>query len=183
VLSRTPGLRLGAGHPCNAPAVTAAITMPNVHVTRVKRHVTRIARQLEETAMLSDKSRPVIEATLPVVDQHIQEIAASFYRHLFDTHPELLDGVFNRGNQAEGTQKVALAGAVAAFATALVNTPDQLPETLLTRVGHKHASLGIEPDQYQVVHDALMWAIGDLLGDAVTPQIAAAWEEVYWLMA
>lgn len=133
--------------------------------------------------MLSDNSRPVIEATLPVIDQHIQEIADSFYRHLFDTHPELLDGVFNRGNQAVGTQKVALAGSVTAFATALVNTPDQLPESLLARVGHKHASLGIEPDQYQLVHDALMWGIGDVLGDAVTPQVAAAWEEVYWLMA
>ena len=133
--------------------------------------------------LLSDKSRPVIEATLPDVDQHIQEIADSFYRHLFDTHPELLDGVFNRGNQAEGTQKVALAGAVVAFATALVNTPDHLPENLLARVGHKHASLGIEPDQYQIVHDALLWAIGDVLGDAVTPRVAAAWDEVYWLMA
>ena len=133
--------------------------------------------------MLSDKSRPVIEATLPVMDQHIQEIADSFYRHLFDTHAEMLDGVFNCGNQAEGTQEVALAGSVTAFATALVNTPDQLPEHLLARVGHKHASLGVEPEQYQIVHDALMWAIGDVLGDAVTPQIAAAWEEVYWLMA
>jgi nitric oxide dioxygenase len=133
--------------------------------------------------MLSDISRPVIEATLPVIDQHIQEIADSFYRRLFDTHPELLDGVFNRGNQALGTQKVALAGSVTAFATALVNTPGQLPESLLARVGHKHASLGIEPDQYQLVHDALMWGIGDVLGDAVTPQVAAAWEEVYWLMA
>ena len=28
-----------------------------------------------------------------------------------------------------------------------------------------------------------MWAIGDVLGDAVTPEIAAAWGEVYWLMA
>ena len=133
--------------------------------------------------MLSDKSRPVIEATLPVVGAHIQEIADSFYRHLFTVHPELLDGTFNRGNQAEGTQKVALAGSVAAFAAALVNTPDQLPENLLARVAHKHASLGIEPDQYQVVHDTLMWAIADVLGDAVTPEIAAAWEEVYWLMA
>jgi nitric oxide dioxygenase len=133
--------------------------------------------------VLSDKSRRVIEATLPLVDQHIQQIADSFYRRLFETHPELLDGVFNRGNQAEGTQKVALAGAVAAFATAVVNTPDQLPENLLARVGHKHASLGIEPDQYQLVHDALLWAIADVLGGAVTPQVAAAWEEVYWLMA
>jgi hypothetical protein len=35
---------------------------------------------------------------------------------------------------------------VAAFATALVNTPDQLPENLLGRVAHKHASLAIAPE-------------------------------------
>jgi len=133
--------------------------------------------------VLSDNSRPVIEATLPVMDQRIQDIADRFYRHLFDTHPELLDGVFNRGNQAQGTQQVALAGSIIAFAADLVNTPDQLPEHLLARVGHKHASLGIEPDQYPIVHDSLMWAIRDVLGDAVTPQVAAAWDEVYWLMA
>ena len=133
--------------------------------------------------MLSGTSRPVIEATLPMVGERIQEIADRFYRHLFETHPELLDGVFNRGNQAEGTQKVALAGSVAAFATALVSTPGQLPESLLARVAHKHASLGIEPGQYQIVHDALMRGFSDVLGDAMTPQAAAAWEEVYWLMA
>ena len=133
--------------------------------------------------MLSDKSRPIIKATLPLVDGYIQEISKRFYAHLFSTHPELLDGIFNRGNQAEGTQQQALAGSVAAFAGALVNTPDRLPENLLARVAHKHASLGIAPDQYQVVHDNLMWAITDVLGDAVTPEIAAAWDEVYWLMA
>jgi len=52
---------------------------------------------------LSDTSRPLIEATLPVVGEHIEEIAEHFYRHLFTVHPELLDGTFNRGNQAEGT--------------------------------------------------------------------------------
>ena len=28
-----------------------------------------------------------------------------------------------------------------------------------------------------------MWAIVDVLGDAVTAEVAAAWDEVYWLMA
>ena len=111
------------------------------------------------------------------------EIAQRFYGHLFAAHPELLDGTFNRGNQARGEQQQALAGSVAAFATALVETPDRLPESLLSRIAHKHASLGIRPDQYQVVHDNLMWAIVDVLGDAVTPEVAAAWDEVYWLMA
>jgi nitric oxide dioxygenase len=133
--------------------------------------------------MLSDRARPVVEATLPVVAENIGEIAQRFYRHLFDAHPQLLDGVFNRGNQAEGTQQVALAGSVAAFASTLVQTPEQLPEQLLNRIAHKHASLGVRPEQYQVVHEHLFRAIADVLGDAVTAEVAAAWDEVYWLMA
>ena len=133
--------------------------------------------------MLSDRSRPVIEATLPVVAENIEEIATRFYTHLFGEHPELQDGVFNRGNQAEKTQQLALAGSVAVFASSLVKVPEQLPEHLLSRIAHKHASLGITPAQYEVVHDNLFWAIVDVLGDAVTPEVAAAWDEVYWLMA
>jgi nitric oxide dioxygenase len=133
--------------------------------------------------VLSDRSRPVIEATLPVVAENIEEIATRFYAHLFGEHPELLDGTFNRGNQAEKTQQMALAGSVAVFASSLVKVPEQLPEHLLNRIAHKHASLGITPAQYEVVHDNLFWAIVDVLGDAVTPEVAAAWDEVYWLMA
>ena len=133
--------------------------------------------------MLSDRSRPVIEATLPVVADNIGEIATRFYSHLFGEHPELFDGVFNRGNQAERSQQMALAGSVAVFAGALMKVPEQLPEHLLSRIAHKHASLGITPAQYDVVHDNLFWAIVDVLGDAVTPEVAAAWDEVYWLMA
>jgi nitric oxide dioxygenase len=133
--------------------------------------------------VLSDRSRPVVQATLPAVAENIGEIAKRFYGHMLGGHPELLDGVFNRGNQAEGTQQVALAGSVAAFASALVQNPEQLPDKLLSRIAHKHTSLGIRPDQYQVVHDNLFWAIADVLGDAVSPEVAAAWDEVYWLMA
>lgn len=55
--------------------------------------------------------------------------------------------------------------------------------SLRLRIANKHASLGICPDQYQLVRDNLMWVIGDVLGDAVTPDVAATWDEVYWLMA
>jgi hemoglobin-like flavoprotein len=78
--------------------------------------------------MLSDRSRPIVQATLPVVADNIPEIARRFYRHMSEGNPELLDGIFNRGNQAEGTQQVALAGSLAAFASALVQTPEQLPD-------------------------------------------------------
>src|SRR3954452_25473147 len=133
--------------------------------------------------VLSERSRPVIQATLPVVADNIEEIAMRFYAHLFGEHPQLFDGVFNRGSQAERTQQMALAGSVAVFASSLVKVPEQLPAHLLSRIAYKHASLGIPPAQYDVVHDNLFWAIVDVLGDAVTPEVAAAWDEVYWLMA
>ena len=117
-----------------------------------------------------------------MVGENIEEIAKRFYKHMFDARPDLLDGLFNRGNQADGRQQQALAGSIAAFATYLVDKPDQLPDHLLSRVAHKHVSLGLSPDQYQIVHDHLFWAIVDVLGDAVTPEVAAAWDEVYWLM-
>ncbi|MEO5994054.1 MAG: globin domain-containing protein, partial [Arthrobacter sp.] len=133
--------------------------------------------------MLSDKSFPVIEATLPLVGSRIGEITPKFYARLFAAHPELLDGLFSRSNQRNGNQQQALAGSIAAFATHLVNNPGTLPETVLARIAHRHASLGITEPQYQVVYEHLFAAIAEDLAEVITPEIADAWTEVYWLMA
>ncbi|WP_089116528.1 globin domain-containing protein [Streptomyces sp. SS07] len=133
--------------------------------------------------MLSDRSTATVRATLPVVGAAIGDIADLFYEKLFAAHPELLRDLFNRGNQASGDQRRALAGSIAAFATALVERPGTRPDVMLDRIAHKHASLGVTPESYEVVHTHLFAAIADVLGDAVTPEVAAAWDEVYWLMA
>ncbi|MEV6015305.1 MULTISPECIES: globin domain-containing protein [unclassified Streptomyces] len=133
--------------------------------------------------MLSEPSAVTVRATLPVVGAAIGEITERFYAGLFAAHPELLRDLFNRGNQAAGTQRQALAGSIAAFATHLVEHPDERPDAMLSRIAHKHASLGVAPEQYGVVHEHLFAAIVEVLGDAVTAEVAAAWDEVYWLMA
>lgn len=133
--------------------------------------------------MLTETSTATIRATLPAVGAAIGDIADLFYRKLFAARPELLRDLFNRGNQASGTQRQALAGSVAAFAAQLVEHPGVRPDVMLGRTAHKHASLGIAPAQYAVVHTHLFAAITEVLGDAVTPEVAAAWDEVYWLMA
>ncbi|MBD0674407.1 globin domain-containing protein [Streptomyces sp. CBMA156] len=133
--------------------------------------------------MLSAKSAEVVEATLPVVGAAIGDITPRFYDRMFAAHPELLRDLFNRGNQANGSQREALAGSIAAFATALLANPDQRPDAMLARIAHKHVSVGISDDQYKVVHEHLFAAIVEVLGEAVTPEVAAAWDEVYWLMA
>ncbi|MGW1144208.1 globin domain-containing protein [Streptomyces sp. NPDC002454] len=133
--------------------------------------------------MLSARSVPIVRATLPVVGAHITDITDLFYRKLFEAHPTLLRDLFNRGNQASGTQKQALAGSIAAFAGMLLERPDERPDALLQRIAHKHASLGVTPEQYKIVHQHLFEAIVEVLGEAVTPEVGAAWDEVYWLMA
>ncbi len=133
--------------------------------------------------MLSEQSAATVRATLPAVGAALDEITERFYDRLFTAHPELLRDLFNRGNQAAGTQPQALAGSIAAFAAHLVEHPDRRPDVMLSRIAHKHASLGVAPEQYAVVHEHLFAAIAGVLGDAVTPEVAAAWDEVYWLMA
>ncbi len=133
--------------------------------------------------MLSPQSAEVVRATLPVVGAAIGDITPVFYRRLFAAHPELQRDLFNRGNQAQGDQQRALAGAVAAYATLLVAEGGPDPQEVLGRIAHKHASLGITEDQYPIVHEHLFAAIVEILGDAVTPEVASAWDEVYWHMA
>ncbi|MGW2745544.1 globin domain-containing protein [Streptomyces sp. NPDC001450] len=133
--------------------------------------------------MLSPESAAVVRATLPAVGGALDEITTRFYGTMFAEQPELLDGLFNRGNQASGEQRRALAGSIAGFAQALLADPDARPDALLARIAHKHAALGVTEDQYTIVHKYLFRAIGDVLGEAVTPEVAAAWDEVYWLMA
>lgn len=133
--------------------------------------------------MLSEKSSATVRATLPAVGAAIGDIAGLFYTKLFAAHPALIRDLFNRGNQKAGLQQQALAGSVAAFATHLLTHPDTRPDVMLGRIAHKHASLGVTREQYAVVHQHLFEAIAEVLGEAVTPEVAQAWDEVYWLMA
>ncbi|MFC9328001.1 globin domain-containing protein [Kitasatospora sp. NPDC057015] len=133
--------------------------------------------------MLSPESTEIVRATLPAVGGAIGEITPLFYDTMFADHPELERDLFNRGNQGSGAQRSALAGAIAAYATMLVEHPEERTGAMLARISHKHASLGVTADQYKIVHSYLFGAIVQVLGEAVTPEVAAGWDEVYWLMA
>ena len=131
---------------------------------------------------LSPDSAEVVAATAGVVAEHAEEITKVFYPDMFEAHPELLN-VFNVANQAVGEQPKALAASVVAFAVQLLDpdAPDFTP--VLQRIAHKHVSLGIQARDYTIVGRYLLGAVGKVLGDAVTPEVAAAWDEVYWLFA
>ncbi|WP_078311041.1 MULTISPECIES: globin domain-containing protein [unclassified Mycobacterium] len=133
--------------------------------------------------MLSAESLAVIRQTLPAVAGAIDEITPLFYSKLFAAHPELLRDLFNRGNQAAGEQPKALAASIASFAGLVLEGNGAQYDSVLDRIAHKHASLGIVAEQYPIVYEHLFAAIAEVLGAAVTEEVARAWSEFYWLMA
>ncbi|MFT4087804.1 MAG: FAD-binding oxidoreductase [Gordonia sp. (in: high G+C Gram-positive bacteria)] len=133
--------------------------------------------------MISAQSKDMLRATLPAVEGALDQITPRFYERMFTAHPELLDNLFNRVNQKAGTQPQVLAGSIAAFARLQLEPDPALQKFIIERIAHKHASLGVIADQYPIVHEHLFAAIVEVLGEAVTPEVAAAWDELYWEMA
>lgn len=132
--------------------------------------------------MLTPASASIVASTLPVVRAHAESITGVFYDRMFAAHPDLLN-LFNRGNQANGRQRQALAAAVVGYAEHLTGHGHPGWTSVVERIAHKHASLGIAPAHYTIVGQHLLAAVGEVLGEAVTAPVAAAWDEVYWRFA
>jgi nitric oxide dioxygenase len=50
---------------------------------------------------------------------------------------------------------------------------------VVSRIVHKHASVGIKAEHYPIVGRHLLGAIQEVLGDAATPALISAWDEAY----
>lgn len=130
--------------------------------------------------MLSVQSRPYIDASVPVLREHGLAITTVFYKNLFQSHPQL-HNIFNAGNQANGSQQQSLASAVFAYAANIDNQDALAP--VISRIVHKHVSLGVTAAHYPIVGEHLLAAIKQVLGDAATPALLDAWAEAYGLLA
>lgn len=130
--------------------------------------------------MLSPEARPYIEASVPVLREHGLTITRTFYKNMFAEHPELTN-LFNMGNQANGAQQQSLAAAVFAYAANIDNLDALAP--VVSRIVHKHASVGIAAKHYPIVGRHLLGSIQQTLGDAATPELLSAWEEAYGVLA
>jgi nitric oxide dioxygenase len=130
--------------------------------------------------MLTQKTKNIVKATAPVLAQHGFPIIQQFYKRLFEAHPELKN-VFNVAHQQQGQQQQALARAVYAYAE---NIEDPASLTaVLKNIAHKHASLGVLPEQYPIVGEHLLAAIKEVLGSAATDEIISAWAQAYGNLA
>ncbi|CAN5485835.1 NO-inducible flavohemoprotein [soil metagenome] len=130
-------------------------------------------------AALSADTIARVKATVPALAEHGEAITLAMYARLFqDDH---IKALFNHANQSTGAQPKALAGAILAYAQNIDNLGVVLP--VVERIAHKHVGYHILAEHYPFVATALLGAIQDVLGEAATEEILAAWGEAYWFLA
>ncbi len=153
---------------------------------------------------LSQKTIDICKATAPIVAENGVAITATMYRHMLGDNPQLRQ-VFNSANQScgvektrasqteafshemftdrsgAGKQQATLAQAIYAYVANIDNLEALTPAVL--RIAHKHASLDIRPEQYPIVGANVLRAIKEVLGEAATDDIMAAWQEAYEVLA
>lgn len=108
----------------------------------------------------------------------ITDLAADiFYNRLFELDPALRP--YFKHDMAE--QKAKLMTTLA-FAVAGLKQPEKLLPAV-RQLGRRHAGYGVQTAHYQTVGEALLWTLGQGLGELFTPEVEEAWTAAYTLLA
>jgi nitric oxide dioxygenase len=129
---------------------------------------------------LTYQQSKLIRTTVPDLREHGETITTIFYRNLLRNHPEL-NNYFNMVNQLNGRQPRALTAVILDFASNINHISELIPK--MERMCHKHCSLGIKPEHYEIVSTYLIEAFAQVLGPAMTPEVRVAWLKAYWVLA
>ena len=131
------------------------------------------------TRVLSDQTIAIVKASAPALQEHGLAITQAMYKRLF-VNAEIR-ALFDQAAQESGEQPKRLAGAILAYAQNI----DKLENLSapVQRMVARHVETGVKVEHYPHVANALLPAIRDVLGEAATDELLAAWGEAYWFLA
>ncbi len=129
---------------------------------------------------ITGDQKKIVKSTAPILREHGKEITSIFYKHLFESHPELLN-LFNQTNQKAGTQPLALANIIY-FAAENIDHLDSIMSEIHI-IAHKHRALTVQPEHYPIVGKYMLQAISEFLGVKATAEILDAWSAAYSVIA
>src|SRR5215207_3167418 len=123
----------------------------------------------DQIRLVQDSFRQVI----PIADA----AAKLFYTRLFELDPSL-EALFKGDMVEQGRKLMQMLG----LAVVSLHRPEQILSALRA-LGARHVAYGVREVDYDTVGRALLWALGQKLGDAFTLEVEAAWAEVYATLA
>lgn len=129
--------------------------------------------------ILSAETKAIIKSTAPALQVHGVAITTRMYERLFENAE--VKALFDQAAQESGEQPRRLAGAILAYAQNI----DKLENLTgaVSRMVARHVETGVRREHYPYVAEALLPAIRDVLGEAATDEVLAAWGEAYWALA
>jgi len=126
---------------------------------------------------MTPESKKLVQESWILVEPIAETAAALFYGRLFELDPSLRP--LFRGDMREQEKKLMQT------LTVVVRGLDRLDQLVpaVEALGRRHAGYGVRDEHYDTVAAALLWTLGEGLGDAFTPVVKAAWTEAYTLLA
>ena len=118
-----------------------------------------------------------VKTSFAAVEPIAEQAGLMFYDRLFTLDPALRP--LFKGDMAAQSRALMSMIAVA------VNGLDKL-DTIVPAVqalGVRHAGYGVTAAHYDTVAAALLWTLGQGLGEAFTPEVETAWIAAYTLLA
>ncbi len=128
---------------------------------------------------LSSTTIGIVKATAPVLVQNGVAITTAMYERLFVDAE--IKALFDQAAQESGEQPRRLAAAIVAFAQNVDNLPAL--SGAIEKMATRHVQTHVRPEHYPSVAAALLPAIRDVLGEAATDEVLAAWGEAYGFLA
>jgi nitric oxide dioxygenase len=129
---------------------------------------------------LTAEQKTLLLPHVHIMKDNGKQITTKFYNTMFEEHPELRN-FFNQTNQKTGKQPIALAQTVYYFAQNLDNLDAMTPQ--MSHISSKHRAILVKPEHYPIVGKYLLQAIKEFLGNKATPELMAAWQGLYDLIA
>ena len=127
--------------------------------------------------MLTPEQITLVRDTWAQVVPIADTAAGLFYGKLFELDPALKP--LFKGDMTEQGQKLTKMIGIA------VDHLDKLEEIVpaVQDLGVRHLAYGVKNSHYDTVGEALLWTLGQGLGDAYTTEVMNAWTDVYTLLA
>jgi hemoglobin-like flavoprotein len=119
----------------------------------------------------------LVQRTFAVVAPIADDVAALFYRRLFEIDPSLR----SMFKEDMAGQRRKLMSMLTAAVKGLPRLDRLVP--VLEDLGRRHADYGVADEHYETVGQALLWTLEKGLGPEFTPEVRAAWTTVYGVLA
>lgn len=127
---------------------------------------------------MTPESEQLVQESWSLISQQGETLAERFYGRLFEIAPHQRR-LFATTDMLEQQRKFT---AMLQEIVRQIGAPEHLvPE--VAALGARHSGYGVTANDYGVVGEALIWALEQELGSAMTPELRQAWKEAYVLTA